>query len=375
MIRGIICTKPEISCHDLRSSHIQEFCQLQSEQLTNQYPILLARIVYYDCWSKKHQEIINYSDISEKTAKLLSFILTYLRSEAWLIDYPAVGEIHEFKIEELHLFSYVFPIGYRNQKPEYIQIITENTLVENAKNEIKKSAILLSKYADLYLDYGRQKSEIKLLEQVLHRVGHQLRNYLGLIGLYANNLCFSLKDQPEYEQAKIIRESIEDIDINLTEIINCGQGEKLRVTPQDLRNLVLETIKYLQPLINEKQVKISIPETSTTLLIDKLQIKQVFHNILNNAIYFSPESGTITCSWKIFQEEVLIKISDQGKGLSSEDIQKIFTPFYTRRPGGIGLGLTIAKKIILDHHGNLWAQSLSEGGAQFCIILPCTKNI
>ena len=77
----------------------------------------------------------------------------------------------------------------------------------------------------------------------------------------------------------------------------------------------------------------------------------------------------------IFQEEVLIKISDQGKGLSSEDIQKIFTPFYTRRPGGIGLGLTIAKKIILDHHGNLWAQSLSESGAQFCIILPCTKNI
>ncbi|MEJ1935351.1 ATP-binding protein, partial [Nostoc sp. NIES-2111] len=97
--------------------------------------------------------------------------------------------------------------------------------------------------------------------------------------------------------------------------------------------------------------------------------------ILSNAVYFSPESGTITCSWQIFQTEVLIKISDQGQGLSPEDMQKIFTPFYTRRPGGTGLGLTIAKKIILDHHGNLWAQSVAEGGAQFCIILPRTQNI
>jgi signal transduction histidine kinase len=374
MIREIIWTKPEISCHDLRSSHIQEFCQLQSEQLTNQYPILLARIVYHDCCLNKHKEIINFPESNEKT-KVSSKLLTYLSSESWLIDYPAVGQIQEFKIEELHLLSYVFPIGYRNQKPEYIQIITETPLTKKAKDDIKKSAMLLSKYADIYLEYGRQKSEIKLLEQVLHRVGHQLRNYLALIGLYANNLCFSLKEQPEYEQATIIRESIEDIDNNLTELINCGQGEKLRVTPQDLRNLVFETIKYLQPWLNEKQVKISISETSTTLLIDHLQIKQVFHNILNNAIYFSPESGTITFTWRIFQEEVLIKISDQGKGLSSEDIQKIFTPFYTRRPGGTGLGLTIAKKIILDHHGNLWAQSLSEGGAQFCIVLPRTKNI
>jgi signal transduction histidine kinase len=370
MHREIILSKKEISGHDLSASHIQNFCQLQSEQLTNQYEILLARIVYYDDFLKKHQEVIKYA---ENQIKLSPQDLRYLRSESWLSEFPNVGQISEFKIPKSHLFSYICPIGYRNQKPEYIQIIAETELTDKVQDNIRKSALLLSKYAEIYLDYARQKSEIRLLEQVLHRVGHQLRNYLALIGLYANNLCLTLKEHPSYEQATIINESIQDIDTNLTELINCGQGEKLRVTPQDLRNLVVETIKSLEPMLNEKKLQISIPETSTTLLIDHLQIKQVFNNILSNAVYFSPESGIITCTWQIFQEEVLVRISDQGKGLSPEDTQKIFTPFYTRRPGGTGLGLTIAKKIILDHHGNLWAQSVSKGGAQFCIILPRNK--
>jgi signal transduction histidine kinase len=372
MLKEIIMPQEEISCQTMTASHIQKFCQLQSEQLTNQYPILLARIVYYDCYFQTHKEVINYAN---NQLQLSPEFLKYLRSESWLINFLPVGQIYELKIPDIHLFSYIFPIGYRNQKPEYIQIIAEKALAKNVQEYIKKSAILLSNYADIYLDHARQKTEVRLLEHLLHRIGHQLRGYLSLIGLYANNLCFGLKDHPRYEEANIICQNIEDIDTNLTALIHCGQSEKLRVTSQDLRNLVIECIKSLQPLLNEKKVKISIPETSATLLIDYLQIKQVFNNILSNAIYFSPESGIITCTWQIFQEEVLIKISDQGKGLSPEDMQKIFTPFYTRRPGGTGLGLTIAKKIILDHNGNLWAQSASQDGAQFCIILSRSKNI
>ena len=151
---------------------------------------MLARIVYYDYCLHKVEEVINYPENIDKI-KVSTKLLTYLRSESWLTEYLAVGQIQEIEIEDLDLVSYVFPVGYRNQRPEYIQIVTETPLPEKAKNEIKKTAILLSKYADIYLDYGRQKSEIKLLEHLLHRVGHQLRNYLALIELYVNNLCFS----------------------------------------------------------------------------------------------------------------------------------------------------------------------------------------
>ncbi|WP_341528594.1 HAMP domain-containing sensor histidine kinase [Nostoc sp. UHCC 0302] len=371
MTLGFSIQKLENGSNYLSSSDIQNFCQLKSEQLTSQDPIFFARIVYNDCLFKAHQEVINYSQYQTPFSQK---ILAYLRSEAWLIDFPPAFTLHEFRLKDFSYICYICPIGYRNQKPEYIQIITHEPLSESLQLYIKRSAILLSKYVDIYLDYKRQKTEIQLLEDILHRVGHQLRNSLGLIGLYAHNLYLGLKDSPWKEQATIIGESIQDLDTNLNELIDCGQSAKLRVTSQNLRSLVVESITNLQPLINQKQLKISIPDTSTVLKIDRLQIKQVFDNILSNAVHFSPNSGTITCNWQIFQDEVLIKISDQGKGLSQEDLQKVFTPFYSRRKGGTGLGLTIAKKIILDHQGSIWAQVLSERGAQFSIILPRPRN-
>ncbi|WP_445633442.1 histidine kinase [Nostoc sp. DSM 114161] len=371
MTLGFSLHKLENGSNYLSSSDIQSFCQLESEQLTSQEPIFFARIVYHDCLLKNHQEVINYrqnqSPFSQKT-------LAYLRSEAWLTDFPPVFTVNKFELKDFSSICYICPIGYRNQKPEYIQIITDEPISKSLQLYIKHSAMLLGKYVDIYLDYGRQKNEIQLLEDILHRVGHQLRNSLGLIGLYAHNLCLGLKENPWQEQATIISESIQDLDTNLNELLDCGQSVKLRVTLQDLRSLVVESITNLQPLINEKKLQITIPETSTTLKIDRLQMKQVFDNILSNAVHFSPNSGIISCSWQIFQEEVLIKISDQGPGLSPEDLQKIFTPFYSRRRGGTGLGLTIAKKIILDHQGSIWAQVLSERGAQFSVILPRPRS-
>lgn len=371
MTLGFSIQKLENGSNYLSSSDIQSFCQLESEQLASQYPIFFARIVYHDSLLRANQEVINYG---QDQAPFSPKTLAYLRSETWLTDFPPALTLHEFKLKDFSSISYICPISYRNQKPEYIQIITHEPLSSSLQLYVKRSAMLLSKYVDIYLDYGRQKTEIQLLEDILHRIGHQLRNSLGLIGLYAHNLCLGLEDSPWQEQATIIGESIQDLDTNLNELIDCGQSAKLRVTLQDLRSLVVESITNLKPLINQKKLKILIPDTSTILKIDRLQMKQVFDNILSNAVHFSPHLGTITCSWQIFQDEVLIKISDQGPGLSQEDLKKVFTPFYSRRKGGTGLGLTIAKKIILDHQGSIWAQVLPESGAQFSIILPRRRN-
>lgn len=344
---------------------LQSFCQLQVEQLTARHPIFFARIVYYEPLLEAHQEVTNYAP-----PKLDQDTLAYLKSEKWLVDFPPAFTLNELILDCFTSNCYICPLGYRNQKTEYILILAHEPLSPNLQQYVKQTAMLLSKYVDIYLDCGRQQGEIQLLEQIVQRVGHQLRNPLALIGLYAENLCLGLPSGSWQEQATIIRETTQYLDTNLTELIYCSHGTNLRVTLQDLRNLVVESIQGLQPWINQKQIKISYPETSTTLAIARLQIKQVFDNLLSNAVHFSPHSGTITCSWQIFQCEVLIQISDQGPGISPEDLQQIFTPFYSRRPGGTGLGLTIAKKIVLDHQGSLWAQSLLEGGAQFSLTLP-----
>jgi signal transduction histidine kinase len=238
------------------------------------------------------------------------------------------------------------------------------------QEQVKKTALILKKYFELFSESERQKAEIQLLEQTIQRASHQLRNSLSLIALYAQNLCFGLKNNSWQEQATVIRDSVQELDTNLNELIYCGQSTKLRISLQDLKSLVTESLQGLKPLIDNKQLKICLPDNSTTLVVDRLQMKQVFDNLLSNTVHFSPHFGTIVCNWQIFQNEILIKISDQGIGLSQEDLQKMFNPFYSRRVGGTGLGLTIAKKIVLDHHGCLYAQNLATGGAQFSIVLP-----
>jgi signal transduction histidine kinase len=355
-----------------QSVDLQSFCQQQLEQLTIQYPICFARIIYYDAFQKSHQELINYA---EEQVPLSQNIINYFRKEQWLTEYPPAFTLNIISIDNVELLCYFCPFGYRNQKPEYIQLLAKEPLSPTLQKYVIQSALLLSKYLDIYLECGQQKAEVQLLEHIIQRASHQLRNSLGLIGLYAENLCLGLQENIWQEQANIIRESIQELDANLAELIYCGHQDKLKVSLQDLRGLAKESVTALLPLIHQKKIQILLPDTSTVLAIDRLQIKQVFDNLLCNAVHFSPEKGKINFNWQVFQSEVIIRISDQGSGLSQEDIQKIFTPFYSRRPGGTGLGLTIAKKIILDHQGSIWGQNLPSGGAQFSIILPRQKVI
>lgn len=354
-------------CSTSCSSELQSYCQIQVKQLVSQSPIFWTRIVYYDLFLEARQEITEDAQVQSISPEALA----YLSSEFWLQDYPLAFTLNQLILPSLpSTSSYICPLGYRNQKPEYILILAHTPLSPELQESVKQCAILLGKYLDLFLNCGQQQAEIQLLEQILQRAGHQLRNPLALIGLYTENLCLGLPAGPWQEQATIIRETIQDLDRNLTELIYCGQGTKLRVVLQDLQTLVAESILRLQPWLQQKHLQVCYPDTSIVLAADPLQLKQVFDNLFSNAVYFSPDSGTILCGWQIFQGEVLIQISDQGPGLLPEELQKVFTPFYSRRTGGTGLGLSIAKKIVLDHHGNLWAQNLPEGGAQFSITLP-----
>lgn len=355
------------SIDSLKNTDTKDFCLLNSLQLIDRQPIFCSRIVYHDAAMKERQETMAYAGGRQPFSQRS---IDYLRSEKWLVDYPPVLSITEVSIDGLSPFSYICPIGYRNQQPEYIHVLTSEPLSESLQQQLQKSATIVSKYLNLAIDYNSRAKEIQILEQILQKVSHQIRNSLSLVSLYAQNLCFGLKDSPWQEQAKVICQTVERIDLNLHELIDCSQGDCLKLTPEDLRSLVLARIGFLQPAIEQKQLKIRISDPTAILMIDRSQIEQAFDNILSNAIHFSPMFGSIDCTWQIFQGEVLIKITDEGSGIDPADLPNIFNPFYSRREGGTGLGLTIAKKIILDHHGSLWAQSLSSGGARFSAILP-----
>jgi signal transduction histidine kinase len=385
MVVNSALNSPKYSVRVAEKLALNRFFDLQVEQLLDREPIFFARIVFCHDPTNQQQEIVRYSQNADPHSSQLRpgfspDLITYLRSETWLVDYPPAFTVTEIALDNSPSFGYFCPWGYTNNRPEYIQVIADRPLPANSQQYLQRSAVLLKEYRQLYLDWTAQKAESKLLEETIQNISHQLRNSLSLISLCAKNLWFSLKDgpAPAQVQAQGICDGIQNLDVTLAESILRSRDHPtagspspgLRLLPQDLRELVNESIKNLQPLIQQKNLNISISAPAAFIPIDRSQMQQVFDNLLSNAVHFSPVGGTISCTWQIFQKELLINISDEGAGLSPADLQNIFTPFYSRREGGTGLGLTIAKKIVVSHHGSLWAQNIRSGGARFSLILP-----
>lgn len=313
--------------------------------------------------------------------------LSYLESETWLTpDLPVrvltrlevplrwkrenAGQERAAASLEAEIFAYAYRFSQGDGTGEYLLLATGEVLSAGQKQTIAQQAQLLQDYLSVASECARQREKIQLLEQAVRGGEHQLRHSLALISLYAENLYLGLPSGPFQEQASIVRQAANDLHAHLKDLLDCGQQTQLQMARHDLREIVTETLTVLQPKLEAKQVHVDYPQRSVFLTVDRWQIKQVLENLLSNAIAFSPVGETVTCHWRVFHHEVLVEIRDRGSGLSPDDLTQIFTPFYSRRQGGTGLGLTIAKKIILDHHGNIWGQNLPGGGAQFSFVLP-----
>lgn len=358
----------------------QSFCQQQLEQLAKQLPILTAQIVYQGSEEECQNSVIyDTQPGSSFPLKFLDLVWSCPEDEEW-----AAMQLREVAIAELissystasrkpslpPCTAYLCSLNSWNARRDYLLLLTTTGLSDWQKTLVEQQAKLLKNYLLIWREYTQQKKDIEALEYALRRTEHQLRNPLSLISLCAENLYLGLENHPLREQALTIRETIDALSDNLTHFLRRLQRERLRVATHDLREVFRESLYYLKPWIGDKQLKINYPDTPFVLAVDRGQMKQVFDNLLSNAIYFSPVGETITCSWKVYQHEALFEIRDQGQGLSEEDLKQVFMPAYSKRPGGTGWGLAIAQKIIQAHQGRLWVQNLPQGGAQFSFALP-----
>ncbi len=205
---------------------------------------------------------------------------------------------------------------------------------------------------------------------MLQDVEHQIRTPLSLIQLYTDLLN---SEGPSAEKTHIqqIQSTISGLQSTLKKLTQGELRNGPNRHPVDLKLLLLDVLEVLQPMLERRDINLALDFQDCAIALDDWQIRQVLQNIIDNAIWFSPVGGTITCRCLRFQKEVLVQISDQGVGLSSQDQQNLFQVNYSQRPGGTGMGMMIAKQIIQQHGGRIWAENLPTGGTQFGITLPC----
>jgi signal transduction histidine kinase len=342
------------------------FCQLQLQRLVQSFSAIAGWLVYQDpllSSSPIHGFYHCAAADCDTTQK------TYLESKEFLkFNMPDQG----WQRVELNDASLVYLCKLTERSGDlknYLLLWCSQSFSAEKEKEFEAEIELLKCAIFLEQKYSYQQTQLDQLRQIVRRIEHQLRNPLALINLYTENLYRSLNQENQVQVAEI-RDAVHHLTSHLAELVQCSQQTQLRVGFCDLMEVFEDSLQGLQLLIQEKQIQIDYPRSNLQIMADRAQIKQVFDNLLHNALCFSPANGQIYCSWQGFQQEVLVTIADQGPGLSATDLQHLFQPYYSNRPDGTGLGLAIARKIVLEHHGKLWADNLAQGGAQFSMSLP-----
>ncbi|MEH2364207.1 sensor histidine kinase [Nostoc sp.] len=346
---------------------LKHFLQLQIDQLAAQSQIQWARVVYQDPQISDRQQVLEASQIPFSFAK---DTLAYLQTENWLANVSSALALKPIDSETIEKGFYYCHFSESSQPNQYLLLFANGSLSHTHRQFIKRTAASIGEYLDEHQQNWQHRQKIQILEHLVQRVGHQLRHPLGLISLYAHNLSHLLPRSKEQEQASVICKTAHGLNQTLTEIVQCASSKKLQIVPQDISSLVHKTLEEFQGWISEKDLQVCCADRPLILKLDPLQIKQAISNLLSNAIHFSPQGAKIFIDWQEQQGEVLLTLRDEGPGLSSEDLQKLFKPFYTRRSEGTGLGLAIAQKVVLDHGGKLWARNAPKKGAEFSISLP-----
>jgi signal transduction histidine kinase len=151
--------------------------------------------------------------------------------------------------------------------------------------------------------------------------------------------------------------------------------------PTDILQPLRETVAFVQGAAQSSLVKIHEEYNGSPVIVnmDPNEMKQVFINIINNALQAMPQGGDLRIRLHAFGErEAMIEFADTGVGISPENLQKIFEPFFSTKEDrdGTGLGLSISYRIVQHHGGRIDVESEPGKGTIFRIILPlCQKNV
>lgn len=224
----------------------------------------------------------------------------------------------------------------------------------------------------------------KLKRDLMSVASHELRTPLGNILGYA-----TLLHEEASKKTKPMAESILRASTRLRAVLDDMANMNLLYTGEADLDLVPTTLQAVIEIAEEEvkntlhddfqEIKYALPDHPINLYVDLPKLCVVFINLMENAIRFTPPDGEIELSAQEQGEKLIIELNDSGQGIPPEDLEKIFEVFYqkedhmTRRYGGLGLGLSIARELVELHKGRIWAESEGEGkGATFHVVLPKT---
>lgn len=220
---------------------------------------------------------------------------------------------------------------------------------------------------------------MKSLGEMAAHVAHEIRNPLGGIKGYAALLRRDLGDHPDLQKmAAHIEEGTDNLNNLVNQILQYTRPLQLHFEVTDLLTILEDIRKHIlaDENINRPDIQIAIeaPFQHVLLPIDIGYIKSAILNLIVNAIQAMPHGGNITLKVEKQTHQIILSVADTGLGISEENLHKLYSPFFTTKPEGNGLGLIEVQKVIQAHGGSIDVSSVLNEGTTFTIKLPLSQR-
>jgi len=209
---------------------------------------------------------------------------------------------------------------------------------------------------------------------VAHEIGNPLNSlhiHLQLMERSVQKLDGDAKGELQ-QSIDVARSEVNRLDSIVTQFLRAIRPSRPQFRPENLNTIVEEVVRFFTPEIHDRDIVVEqeLRSDLPLLQLDRDQMKQAFYNVIKNSLEAMQRHGTLRIQTDMDDTHVLIRFVDTGRGMSAENLSRVFEPYFTTKPSGTGLGLLIVRRIVREHGGELSIESGKGKGLTVTIRLP-----
>ena len=221
----------------------------------------------------------------------------------------------------------------------------------------------------------RTSSVLLLAAGVAHELGNPLNSltiHLQLIERKLRKLKAGKDTDSLAESIQVCRDEVNRLDGIITNFLNALRPQPPDLTEVDLAEVLTSVLAFQQKEIADRGITVDAETDSSlpSVMADRNQVKQVFFNLLKNALEAMQPGGRLRIRARTDDDNVIVALGDSGTGIKHEDLARLFQPYYTTKPGGHGLGLMIVQRIMREHGGQIGIESKEGAGTLVTLQFP-----
>lgn len=308
---------------------------------------------------------------------------------------------------ELGTHSYALPHQHASGDVRLVEIhagplhVDDRTLVHMIVHDVTERVRAEETARTLFAERAVHQQTLALHEQLRRRetmsrmgelvaaVAHEVRNPLFAISSTLDAMRDRVGDTPDFQRYyPVLAGQVDRLSTLMRDLLEYGKPVTLTLAPHDPEALVRLAVAWSDSLARERDVRITLrpsPLPATPpVLGDRQRLLQVLQNLIANAVQHSPDDGEVeievapapapTTAAAPAPREVVFTVHDRGPGFPDDTLARIFEPFFSRRPGGTGLGLALAHRLVHDHGGHIEARNREGGGATLVVRIPAVPD-